>query len=56
MELVRGLYKIDESYDIDELHKQADAFLDEQKQLEKQLEVLDKGLKKCYNIVNAKEN
>jgi len=38
LELVRGLYKIDESYDIDELHKQADDFLTEQKQLEKQLE------------------
>ena len=38
LELVRGLYKIDESYDIDELHKQADEFLTEQKQLEKQLE------------------
>jgi len=38
LELVRGLYKIDESYDIDELHKQSDEFLTEQKQLEKQLE------------------
>ncbi|SVC59760.1 uncharacterized protein METZ01_LOCUS312614, partial [marine metagenome] len=38
LELVRGLYKIDESYDIDELHKQADEFLTEQRQLEKQLE------------------
>jgi len=38
LELVRGLYKIDESYDIDELHKQADEFLTEQKQLEKQFE------------------
>jgi len=38
LELVRGLYKIDESYDIDELHKQLEEFLTEQKQLEKQLE------------------
>ena len=38
LELVRSLYKIDESYDIDELHKQSDEFLTEQKQLEKQFE------------------
>ena len=38
IELVRGLYKIDEAYDIDELHKQAEDFLTEQQRLEKQLE------------------
>jgi hypothetical protein len=26
------------------------------KSLKKQLEVLDKSIKRCYNIVNAKEN
>jgi DNA repair exonuclease SbcCD ATPase subunit len=57
LELVRGLYKIDDPYDIDELHKQLEEFLTEQKQLEKQVE-LDKEysetLRPMYNEYHEK--